>query len=290
MSLVPLRFAGAVTRRAVPWQYHVGAWAYNNRKSIYQIGKAGANIAMRGGRKLGGYKRRYKRARGRASKRARFSVTKVGERVGTSSAKKVVQDYDTVALTPNTRVLNIDNITSITKEAGGGEIDRRQRDVANLRGVKFCWEVRNLGTVPLYFNWCILIPKGDDSIGTTDFFRDFGTSRGIAFGTALTSNDFHCRPINSDKYVVVQHKRYRLAPNGNVNYSAGSSNSYMNLDRYVKLKRQFRFDTGFASPQGKNIFVVYWFDQFLSPGGTAPAAGQVNINRRNILYFREPKS
>lgn len=227
------------------------------------------------------------------NKRRRIMRT-IGERPGSTSAKKYEAQYDTTTATYNTRTLWSDDISQLPKTTGtAGELDSRQRDIANLRGIKFCYEVRNDRSEPMYFNWAVISPKNSDvtSIPTADFFRDWTTARAIAFSNTLTGNDFHCRPINTDLYDVITHKRYVLAAANesatNASYTSNRSN-YVNIMKYIKIGRQFRYDAGSSDAEGRRLFVVFWGD-FWGRNSGSTGTSNIFMNRRAILYFREPK-
>lgn len=288
MDQLALRNLGTLTvPQARALSYAQLAW--QNRATLGQIGKS----AWQGAKMVYGYGKRKRRKFYRVSRRyakKRRMMRQIGERPGSSSSKKHALQDDATILTLSTRTLYSQTLTDLPKQTGD-EINRRDRDIARLSGVKFCWELANNTSDPVYLNWAIVIPKGDNTVGSADFFRAYGTSRSVTFGSSLTSNDFHCRPINSDRYDIVTHKRYRLGPNNgasNTTWYAGTEKSYMNLNKYIKIKRQFRYEGVLNQSEGRIPILVYWFDQFLKPSGTTPVP-VVNILQRNIQYFRDPK-
>ncbi len=213
-----------------------------------------------------------------------FSRQRIGNNVGKSNAKRVVQ-FSTGLAPFNTRILNERRLTTTTK---GTQLDARERGLVNIRGFKICMELENLGEKPLYFNYAVIYPKAciaEDLIEANNFFRSSGNERGADFGDALTSNEFHCLPINTDKFVILKHKRM-VVPGANTN----SGRTYRNIDFYCKLNRQMRYDDFDAtSPEGGHVFLVFWMDVFGTTGGTAPQTGQCAISERIITYFRETK-
>lgn len=202
----------------------------------------------------------YRRRRGRRP--TRFSRSQIGHRVNESTGKRYtiedsINNY-------NTRTLYKIDLTNIPKTTSN-EIDSRQRDIVNLRGFKFCIELQNRLERPLYFNYAVLSPKNGQTVSEENFFRGSGNGRGLTFSNLLlSSNDFHCRPINADEYIILRHKRYRLSSlvlEGGSNYTENSGKNYMNIMKYVKLKRQIRYDG--LDAQSSPVVFVFWFDSFL---------------------------
>jgi hypothetical protein len=174
----------------------------------------------------------------------------------------------------------------------GNSINQRERQMVNMRGFKICIELRNIRDDPLYFNLAVIAPKGATATPVTpDFFRGSTDDRAIDFGTALTSNEFHCLPINTDKYVVLLHKRYRLGPSpGATLYTNENSNNFLNIDRYVSLKRQLRWSKDEQSAESGRVYVVHWAAAFGASTGTLPAANSYSMSKRYISYWKEPKN
>ena len=130
-----------------------------------------------------------------------------------------------------------DDITTLPQSTTNA-IDTRQREIANIRGVKFCWEITNNSIKPVYMNWAIVSPRTEslNQLSTTDFFRSDNTSRSQDFGTSLNSNEFHCLPINKDAYIIHKHKRWVIAPKiGATFYNNNSGKNYRNLSTYFKI-------------------------------------------------------
>lgn len=268
--------------RALQGAYYAGkfAWAYRR-----QIG-TGLKMAGRG------VKRVYRSARHFRSKRRRMN--QIGFRPGKSTAKKTFMIYDGTAGSISTRTLYIEDLSQLEKQTSSLEINKREREMVNLRGIKFCMELRN-DTVdtPLYFNWAVISPKASASPSDNDFFRGYANDRSDDFNASLTSNDFHCRPINSDAYIVLTHRRLTLGgKKASDAYKDTVPLNYRNVMKYMKIKRQVRYDTiegGQAAQEGRKLFLVYWCDGFMTDGPNLPVANSMTLNRQVILYFREPK-
>lgn len=258
---------------------------YRYARMAVKYGPAAARAAGRIARFA--YKRyRSKRSGYRRSKKARFSTTQVGNRVGTSNSKSRIQ-LNTDPDAKSSRTLNVVALTSITLGQG---LSQRERGVANIRGFKICMAVRNQLLDPLYFNAAVVSPKNTTSITPANFFRGNGTAeRGIDFDNARTALEFHCLNLNTDKFVILKHKRYRLRGTGNTAFTDGTGKSYMNLDWYIKLKRQLRFEGASAGPIADPVFLVYWMDNFRADANDPPVLGTASVSERHLVYFRETK-
>jgi len=219
-----------------------------------------------------------------------FSPRNFGERVGTSTAKRAVTD-DTQVITRDTRTLYNHSALDIPF---GTALNQRERNIANVRGIKVCMEVKSLSNEPLYINVAMLAPKdGVNAVDTNNFFRSSDdTARARDFDINLNSNEFHCLAINTDKYTILKHKRMRLIPQGAGTTTTVSLTgySYMNLNWWIPLKRQIRWNAGTNQPVSGEVQLVYWADQFHTPTGTTPVIGEFSVMRRCVAYFKEPKN
>lgn len=279
MSLVP--YAARLAPRATLGAYRI----YNRRRNFAVAGRVariGFNMAKYA------YKRR-RRAVYRMRKRRRFSPPNPSSGTATSKRHQIRLDAGGTAI--GTRSLISENLAAIPHSTAN-TIDERQRNILNLRGTKLCFEVTNNTDDPLYFNCAVIVPKLSSAVTTTDFFRGSTGERAEDFGVALTGLQFHCLPINSDKYHILWHKRYKLRPlnNSTGTQRATSGSNYMNIEKYIKYKRQIRF-TGNSdtNAEGGAPFLVFWGARFDTASGTAVTAGGFTVQRRFISYFKEPR-
>lgn len=221
----------------------------------------------------------------------KFSPRQIGEAPGTGTAKKCAT-VDQNPTNRDSRTLYTEELTAIPQ---GDDIDQRERMLANVRGFQVHAEIRNNSPVPLYVNVAILCTKAGTSSATidaSDFFRAaIGQNRARDFSTILNSNEMHNLAINSDRYVILRHKRYRLAEDNSTSYNTQKSNSYMNLKWYVPFKRQLRWDSGLGvQPENGEVFLVYWFDLFGSTTGTGASPAAATSAWRVVTTFRDPKN
>ena len=241
------------------------------------------------------WSRNRSRSRGRTRSRSEPAIPapmRFGDYPGTSQSKRQETVTD-VFQTKNMCTLDIQNPTNIARDAtGADEINTRERDVAVIKGFKVCCEIQNDNTsTPMYLNFAIVVPR--DNLGTPgdDFFRSqAGTSRTNQFDpTALTANELHCLPINTDKYFVIKHLRYRVASD-----TGGTADSHqLNIDFYQPINRQLRWDDSLGTPR-QDIYIMSWASFFGRNAGTVAASGDNDTSEtysralRVVTYFADP--
>lgn len=253
--------------------YQIGSYAYRNRGKIRMAART-----------IGRAYRRYKRKRD-------FSRRNIGEPVGKSTAKRRFTTRDTAIQSLATRTLLVSDLNLITE---GNQLGQRERKLVNVRGYKLCMEIRNQAQGPLYVNVAVIAPKGGNTgVPNTDFFRwSANDNRSIDFGdVTLTSNEYHCLPINVDKYTVLRHKRYVLGENGSTSFADQNRANYANVDWWIPLKRQIRFDgNSSGDTQNGEVYSVMWCDNWGTAAGAGSTADQLAYTRRFVTYFKEPKN
>lgn len=220
------------------------------------------------------------------AKRIRFSRKNIGERVGSDNAKRAIVDSQLVTNTLDTRFLYSHEITDLTQ---GTTEDERLRRVANIRGWKVCLEIMNLGEQAQYWNIAVISPKKSNSVSNNDFFRAYNDEREQAFGTSLSGMELHCLPINTDEYTILRHERHILAArlSGGTSLDLTRAN-YKQLNWWVPLRRQLRYDSGAATTEHK-VYLVYWLSRVSSDAGDAATPADGCIQRKVVCVFREPK-
>lgn len=273
----------------VPAQYQaavrIGRYMYRNRKKIRSTWNSIRLMKGRGKRMASKYAL-YRRPRKKRTPASRARRGGVGERPGTSNAKRFESVNHDVAF-KSTRTL-YSHVLNDTPQ--GLALDERQRQIINLRGLKICMDVSNSNNRPTHFNWAIVSPKNQsDTNLTSRFFRGNGTTRSIDFGVNLQSAEFSCNPINADKYVVLTHQRHLLGVPKNSNQDfADTRQSYLRVDRYIKIGRQFRF-AGNGDNYDK-LLLVYWFDGMLNAGGQLAIPQAVQMSLNCVSYFRDTRN
>jgi len=241
------------------------------------------------------------RKRGRPSKskaamrkkaKAKFSPKNVGHPGGADTTKDTDVVNDSSLIAYDTRSFHVTDITALDQATSANSISRRQRQIVFLKGFKICEEISNNQDNPLYYHIAVIAPHGNTNIpNTTDFFRSTGgTERSADFGTALSSIEFRCLPINTDKYTVLWHQRIMLnAVNNTASFAARDGRNYGLVEKYIPMNRQIRYDSTNAGSCENPVYVVHWADEFQSPGGATAVAGAYSKQRRYVMYFKEPK-
>lgn len=273
--VAPKLFTAARYRKATRFMnraYPMVKYLHQNRRA------AGMKIA----RSLGRY------AKSRMARRA----LPLGDRRGKDTCKRSLQRNTGTASNTSlsTRTLYTEALNDISGTANNA-INARQRDVAYVTGTKICMAVNSLSPLPLHFNWAVVSRKdqADAAPTVTDFFRSMAGTRSQNFATGLSSLQFSCLPINKDKYHILTHHRRLLASTGEATVNDGVRKSYIEVQKWIPIKRQFRFDGDAATTAERRYFLVYWFDTWMAQAASAPIADQVAVYEHHTTYFREPK-
>lgn len=250
------------------------------------------------------------------SRKKRRILNKIGRKRNTSNSKRSdnnINNTGTDAL--DTRTLYALDLTRLIKD--NDRSDARHNDIVNLNGVKLCidmWNNLSDGTPitnMLNVNMAVVHPKNlattaitsgpnmrfatGEGIETTKFFRSSDGSRGEAFNNTRTSQEMHCSPINTDKFDVLSHKRFKLANLNNPNLSQGKG--YKSIMKWIPIRRQLTYmdynattnpNTN-AAIRDDRIFLLIWCDSFTATTGTSPTPEALNLRAKVIKYFREPR-
>lgn len=214
----------------------------------------------------------------------------IGERIGSGTTNRTEQEGQLGgAGAVATRTLyQLDLFDNFNKSAGAMGADDRLTDKINLRGVKMCWHFRNLSTgstQPLQVHLAVVSKKADDgtNVSNTDFFRSQGgNNRFKDFDNALTGMEFQCLPINTDLYNIHKHQRFMLRPGAET-----SAPHNREIDFYMPIKRQLRFDDTSSVAEGKHMHVVVWCDFPEQAGGSAGLPSICRADYRIVKYFRQ---
>lgn len=257
-----------------------------------------SGVPQSAARKIG---RAFRAYRSRKPKRKREVNTPVaGKPVGAATTKRNDQSMESMSLA--TRTLYAINLLPISKNSTTNDIDLRNRDVVNFRGVKLCIELKNNDVNNLlYYNIALVTPREMDetapNIGAVvkeadlmgiyldGFFRGGGATRGTDFDhLQLSSNEFHCLPINSDKFKVHWHKRLKLGKLQNQT----QFESQINIDEYIKVDRQIAYESGSSRPLPSNrMYCVFWCDRFQQNTGSTPVLAHATTSVHLVKYFKD---
>lgn len=229
-------------------------------------------------------------------KRARVRRS-LGRPVGFSTAKRNDEQTGST-LTMLTKTLYSKGLIAINKDSSADDaINSRMRDIVNMRGVKICFWVRSLDITdrkPLFFNWAIIVPKQqdtvaptNDSVGDSEFFRGNGADRAQDFSTLLTFLDLKCLPINTDRYMVLRHRRLNIASATSSGDPVNNQNGEQFIEHYIPIKRQLIFDGAIGTLQPKKqMYMVWWCSN--STNSALVNGGEYRW--RIVRYFKEPKT
>lgn len=279
MSTLALRLANRAMmnpyRVPVAYLRRAAATAYANRATLNRA----ATIAQQA-------YRRYRRNRAQNARRQR-PVQRIGNPVGRETARRTQVTQLLPADQKDDRTLYQYDITRITQ---GNAPNQRTRDIINFRGFKICMYILPTAVpqVPVFCNVAVISPKNNVVISPQAFFRSNAEERGVSFDNeTLTALDYYCRPINSDEFNIISHKRFRLAPTDSTGqFTAKCNRTFM---RYYKIRRQIRFTrVGELEVASTPIYVCLWFarEGYGAETGPEPA---VNVDMRIISYFRNPR-
>lgn len=208
-----------------------------------------------------------------------------GDPPGPSSCKRQRTGFQN-NLEINTRELYPIDLTNIVRESSDNAQDKREQEEINVSGFKICMDIKHSSGSAMHCNVAVISPRGCFDISETSFFRGSEDKRGKDFSTALSSLEFRCLPINTDRYFVLRHHRFLL---GAVNDSVNNGEldpSYVMEDFWVKYNRQVRYQDGVAI--SGRVYLVFWFDRMHTEPASAKETAVITLSYRTISYFREP--
>lgn len=278
-ALARMSYASPRVRTAMA----LGQFAYDHRTDLFRAAKRISKAART-------YSRRRK------NKRENFSSSNIGKDIGTADAKRyMVDDTDDNNLY-DTRTLYFKNLIDIPT----GYFDYQRAGArVNISGIKICTEWYNQyvndAEQILNCHLAVIAPKDSNCKETqlaisTDFFGAMGgnvSNRATDFSTSLSSNDFRCYPINTDKWVVLKHIRFDLGPRSTI---AMPDHYYKHQDFYLKINRQVQFSSNAADATTDNpIFLVWWCDSAMEAGGAVVKTQALRLNTKAVIFFREPR-
>jgi len=232
------------------------------------------------------------RKRSQKRKRARISRSQVGEAPGSGTGRRKNEYTLTGGLSD--RVLYDKEIALPVRQDGSTHrLERRESNLIFLKGIKVCGEVESLvgksnpsspyADHDVYFNFAVVTQKNPpNSLGfdNNHFFRGNNGERGVDFDTTSSSIDLHCLPINTDKHVVLMHKRMVLGHN-----TSTTRNKYGRFMKYMKINRQIRFDDT-ANPSDR-FWACYWCTPVHTDSPTPLVTDTVRVQFSTHVYFSD---
>lgn len=224
----------------------------------------------------------YKEHQGRKKRR-------VGDPVHSSTAEaSFTVPHSDVTFT--TRNFGVAGLINIERDKGNYDKRKRFRDIVNVRGVKWCWVVRNNSHDDLRMHYAIVKKKDASTPTSTDFLADIGGEKRYAAVNQTGYTDFHldCLPINTDEYYIVTHKKFLLPANRTVTpgtfVGRADSRNYIIGDKYIKINRQLRFVEGATEPINQ-LYVVWWAYKAGSQT-ISPSLEEFTLSQTFLCYFR----
>lgn len=291
----------AVAAKAGMWAEFIGERAYNFVKP--KVKKAFSHKSKKGKKTSKMVKRKPSSLKKPAdAKRVKKSKMKENKRLdgwgylpGMYHNAKVAAPNTVVPILGSTNSLYSYSMSTLDKTSTNN-ISGRQRDVVNIKGVKFVFNLHNLSQdTALQINYAVIIPKnnrvltnGSTSVG--DFFRnEYSTSeRSTDFNTSVIGRDKHTLPINADEFYVLTHKKYTVNPErlgaGDPSFSWNKPN-YLMDEMYIPINKQVRYNDLDNEPERGRIYFVMWTSGF-QLDGTA-VADQFKFELRTNVFFTE---
>lgn len=276
----------AAWRRSVKLAAKRSTFAIARRAGMYSpyAGAALAGGAIVG---YGAYKgiRKIRAARARARKRSTiaYPIRRI------QCKHRVTADLDTTG--GATRTLYQHRITDISK---GGTADQREFDVINVKGFRINANfINNVITAPVRISFAVVANKTEANVNpsTPEFLRGYGDDRSVDFGTALNFIELMQTPINTDKYTVLHRWNFTLNPLTEGADTIGRPNnnrsSMKTISKYIKFKRQLRYDNTTDVPESGDIYLVWWGDFEYSSAGTLTQSNAYERQIRVIAFFND---
>lgn len=243
----------------------------------------------------------------RRANRKKFARSNVGYPIGSRTTKvyQVANLKSTGGTNPDLlqRTVYIHELTALPQSTTN-VVNQRQRNVVNCRGFRIWLTLRNNTVSPLFFNYAIVAPRlgseklTESSVSTdwqNNFFSDQSrVDKTKGFTNALTPTEFHYSPLNTQRIVVLRHKRFLLGQSFTTESTIPyfpNANSLKVIGKFYKLKRQIRYTGGQNTDCENRIYLIYWFDDTKNFTGEEPGStGKIFRDLQIQYYFREPSS
>lgn len=228
----------------------------------------------------------------------------LGERIGSSTCKSRTTNEIADPNVPSDSLVVSDNLLQITE--GSGEHQRENRTI-NLRGIELrlrfdagtkLWDAADALTpgcsnqTPIYFHMALVNPKhlkGNEKPSSVDWFRNYDSQRGQDFGDITNIPPKHViifNPINADLYNIFWHKRWKVRRAASFNNGRGPEFLFR---KYIKIKRQIRFETTEATSCVDGLFLCYWWTHKDTGRDLSPVNIQTfpSLTYQTIAFFRD---
>ena len=265
--------------------------AYNNRMKVAMVGRYAGRKAYKAYGSASRRMAKFKRKVVSRKKSARHSMRRIANPIGTSTCKS--REGIAYVDTPASRQLVTFDIVSKIPKDGDDNLNARQRNAVNLSGFKYCIHVRNNEKRPMTFHFAVCVDKRHGGSNyTDDFFRSQGEGnrRSTNFSNVLSGMDMKCCPINTDRYIVLRHSRLNIGPaDADNEYNATGPKNYLTLERYMRVKRQIRYDGAADSSAQTRILCFVWADLIDAAPDSSGVADAMHMHVNLQTYFRDIK-
>jgi len=222
-------------------------------------------------------------------------ASRLGEAPGTGVSKRTSSGYGP---DPNTSTNQL-YIQEIFFPNKGTDINDRPNDMIYLKGLKYCANFAPSATgvsESFFVNFAIVSRKDNVSQNTSfeeNMFRSRQDTRSQDFEATGQAIDRHCLALNTDKFHVWVHKRFKLRGLG-----TNMTGSKM-MSGYIPIKRQIRFD-GSNRPNGE-LHAIWWcgeentvsvapFSSVQPTNFTNKLSPAINTNMSFTTYWDDPVS
>lgn len=238
------------------------------------------------------YRRYYRRYR-----RRRYNKRAIRNQIGYPRNKSTSKRIDSVFTTNliSTATLYSHDMTAVQR---GDQLNDRARDIINVSGFKIKFLLHNLVETAMSLNVAVLSPRSQDASEDTilpgAFFRaGNGDRRYNNFNTSeLIAPDYHFSEINSDKYLILMHKRFLLGPSdlsgAQPIWNAPNRDNFKVINQWVPLRRQVRYRAELLdTPQDGKVYVVYWMSPLGTDGNVTPTGNAGQLWLKCTMFFRD---
>ena len=245
------------------------------------VGQQLGSAALAAGKKM--YANRANAGRTKKRKVESRKLADLGRPAGHDESKK--NDRQSPPTSIANKELEFEPLIRVEKDVAASEnITKRQRDTLHHKGVKVCFMCKNTRKQALFLNWAIVLPKAANTIGSLDLLRGDDQERDHPIDQNSTTMDLRCLPINTDRYIVLKHKRKTILPDSDKGTTSTEGRDLVVIEDYIKTNRQVFFDGDNAEPL-QNMFMVWWVDYYGAPVGVKTASCEVSW--KIINYFKE---
>lgn len=158
-------------------------------------------------------------------------------------------------------------------------------------------ELKNNSNSPLYVHIAYVTPKTDyhheDSANyawVKEFWRGYDTNRGLDFSDNIQALEFQNNKLNPDKFIILKHMKLKIGTAGGSNFTDPNNSNHRNIKMWIPLRRQLRFENhNFGAPIDGAIYQIVYCDSYGGSTAAVPTADVLNMAKRHICYFKEPK-